>query len=293
MKPTSFAYHAPDTVDEAAKILGNDIEDTRLLAGGQSLVSMLNLRQISVGNLVDLNRIPGLDHVRVEAGSVVIGALARQYDVEHSEEVRAALPLLSTAISHVAHSQVRNRGTVVGSLCHANPAAEIPAVWLALGGKLTAQSTAGTRTIRPADFFVSAFTTTLRPNEVVTEVSFDRIDGATGWSFEEVTKRHGSFSLVGAVTIVTLDGGSVSDTRVVAFGVGPKPIRIPSAERLFIGANASAVDDALLDKAAAEVSAAVDPTDDIHATGEYRRHVAGVLVRRELRRALDDAKSRP
>ena len=292
MKPTPFAYHAPNTIDEAAKILGNDPEDFRLLAGGQSFVAMLNLRLVSVGNLVDLNRIPGLNHVRVEAGSVVIGALARQYDVEHSKEVRIALPVLSTAILHVAHSQIRNRGTVVGSLCHADPAAEIPAVWLALGGELTAQSTAGKRTIRPEDFFVSAFTTTLKPNEVVTEVRFDRTNGATGWSFEEVTKRHGDFALVGAVTQVTLDGGSVRDARVVCFGVGSKPMRIPAVEKRLIGTRTSAVDDALLDKAAAEVSATVDPTDDIHATGEYRRHVAGVLTRRGLRRALEGAQSR-
>jgi carbon-monoxide dehydrogenase medium subunit len=293
MKPSPFAYHAPNTTDEAAEILGNDPEDSRLLAGGQSLVPMLNLRLVSVGNLVDLNCIPGLNHVRVEAGSVVIGALARQSDVEHSKEIRNALPVLSTAISNVAHSQIRNRGTVVGSLCHADPAAEIPAVWLALGGALTAQSTAGKRNIRPEDFFVSAFTTTLKPNEVVTEVRFDRTNGATGWSFEEVTKRPGDFALVGAVTRVTLDGGgSVSDARVVAFGVGSKPMRIPGSEEQLIGARASAVDDKLLDKAAAEVSATVNPTDDIHATGEYRRHVAGVLTRRGLRRALEAAQSR-
>jgi carbon-monoxide dehydrogenase medium subunit len=292
MKSAPFVYHAPDTIDEAAKILGSVSGDYRVLAGGQSLVSMLNLRSVSVGNLVDLNRISGLDHVSVDADSVVIGALARQADVERSEAVRLALPVLPTAISHVAHSQIRNRGTVVGSLCHADPAGEIPAVWLALGGEVTAQSMAGTRTIRPEDFFVSAFTTALKPNEVVTEVKFNRAGGATGWSFEEVTKRHGSFALVGAVTLVTLDGGAVSDARVVAFSIGSKPIRIPAAEQRLVGKPASAVDDALLDQAAADVQAAVNPIADIHATSEYRRHVAGVLVRRGLRRALDGAQSR-
>jgi carbon-monoxide dehydrogenase medium subunit len=291
MKPTSFAYHAPTTIDEAAKILGNDPEGSRLLAGGQSLVPMLNLRLASVDNLVDLNRIPGLNHVRVESGSVVIGALARQCDVERSDEVRTALPVLSTALSHVAHSQIRNRGTIVGSLCHADPAAELPAVWLALGGELTAQSTDGTRTIRPEDFFDSVFSTTLAPNEVATEVRFDRTNGATGWSFEEVAKRHGDFALVGVVTQVTLDGGSVSDARVVAFGVGSTPKRMPAAEQRLIGTSASAVDDALLDQAVAEVAAAVDPADDIHATADYRRHVAGVLARRGLLRALEGAQS--
>lgn len=292
MKPASFVYHAPNTIDEAAKILGGDPEDSKLLAGGQSLVPMLNLRVVRVGNLVDINRIPGLNHVRVEPGSVVIGALARHYDVESSKEVRSALPLLSTALSHVAYSQIRNRGTIVGSICHADPAAELPAVWLALGGELTAQSTAGKRTIRPEDFFVSAYTTTLKSNELVTEIRFNRIKGATGWSFDEVNMRHGSFALVGAVTLVMLDGGSVSDARVVSFGAGSKPTRIPAVEKQLIGKRVSAVDDALLDKVAADVSAAVDPTDDVHATVEYRRHVAGVLTRRGLRRALERAQSR-
>lgn len=291
MKPAPFAYHAPNTIDEAAEILGSDPEGSKLLAGGQSLVPMLNLRLASFDNLVDLNRIPGLDHTRIEAGSVAIGALARQYDVEHSDEVRTALPVLSKALSHVAHSQIRNRGTVVGSLCHADPAAELPAVWLALGGELTAQSTAGTRTIRPEDFFDSVFSTTLKPNEVATEVRFDRTNGATGWSFEEVAKRHGDFALVGVVTRVTLDGGSVSDARVVAFGVGSTPMRIPAAEKRLIGTSASAVDDALFDQVVADVAAAVKPADDIHASADYRRHVAGVLTRRGLLRALEGAQS--
>jgi aerobic carbon-monoxide dehydrogenase medium subunit len=253
---------------------------------------MLNLRVVRFGNLVDINRIPGLNYVRVEPASVVVGALARHYDVESSKEVAGALPLLSTALSHVAHSQIRNRGTIVGSICHADPAAEMPAVWLAVGGDLTAQSTAGTRTIRSDDFFVSTYTTTLKPDELVTEVRFNRTNTNTGWSFDEVNMRHGNFALVGAVTLLTLDRGSVSDARVVSFGAGEKPIRIPAAEKQLIGVRASAVDDALLDKIGAEVSAAVDPSDDVHATIEYRRCVAGVLTQRGLRKALERAKSR-
>ena len=290
MKPAPFAYHVPNSIDEAIQILGNDPDGSRLLAGGQSLVPMLNLRLASFDHLVDINRIPGLDHVRVESESVVIGALARQYDVEHADEIRNALPVLSTALSHVAHPPISNRGTVVGSLCHADPAAELPAVWLASGGELTVQSPAGTRTITPEHFFESSFTTTLKPDEVATEVSFDLSTGATGWSFDEVARRHGDFALVGVVTQVTLDGGSVSDARVVVFGVGSTPVRIPAAEKRLIGA--SAVDDATLDQAVAEAAAALNPAGDIHATADYRRHVAGVLIRRGLLHALEDARSK-
>lgn len=292
MKPAPFDYYAPSTIDEVAEILAKDPDGSKLLAGGQSLVPMLNLRLASFDNLVDINRISGLNHIRVESESVVIGALARQYDVEHSDEIRSALPILSTALSHVAHAPISNRGTVVGSLCHADPAAELPAVWMALGGELTVQSSAGTRNIRPENFFESSFTTTLNPNEVATEVRFDRTTGATGWSFEEVTRRHGDFALVGIVTQVTLDGGSVDDARVVVFGVGSKPMRIAAAERRLVGTSASAVDEALLDQVAAE-TAALNPVDDIHATADYRRHAAGVLIRRGLVRALEDAQARP
>jgi CO/xanthine dehydrogenase FAD-binding subunit len=293
MKPNSFNYHVPNTIDQAVKLLASDPDNSRILAGGQSLVSMLNLRLVSVDNLIDINRIPKLNYVRVEAGgAVVIGALARHNDVADSKDVRESLPLLTTALSYVAHSQIRNRGTVAGSLCHADPAAEMPAVWLALDGELTAQSESGTRTIQADDFLISSFTTALEPGEVVTQVRFNGIAGATGWSFEEVAKRHGDFALAGIVTLVTLQNGAVSSARIVPFGVGPRPVRVTSAEELLIGVAASAVDDALLDRAASAVAAAVEPADDIHASEEYRRHVAGVLTRRGLRRAIDQAKQR-
>lgn len=293
MKPTSFTYHVPNTIDQAVKLLASDPENSRVLAGGQSLVSMLNLRLVSVDNLIDINRIPKLNYVRVDAGgAVVVGALARHNDVADSPDVRRAQPLLSTALSHVAHSQIRNRGTVAGSICHSDPAAEMPAVWLALDGDLTTQSESGTRTIRADDFLISSFTTALAPDEVVTEVRFNGTTGATGWSFEEVAKRHGDFALAGVVTLVTLKNGAVSDARIVPFGVGPRPVRITSAEQLLIGVEASAIDDALLQRAGEAVAVAVEPAEDIHASEEYRRHVAGVLTRRGLRRAINEAKQR-
>ena len=291
MKPAPFAYHAPTTIDEALAILGTDPDGSRLLAGGQSLVPMLNLRLASFDNVVDINHIPGLSHIRIENDNVVIGALARQYDVEHSEEVHRALPVLSTALSHVAHTAISNRGTVVGSLCHADPAAELPAVWLASGGDLTAQGASGTRTIRAEDFFYSNFTTALDPIEIAIEVKFALGTGATGWSFEEVARRHGDFALVGVVIKIALDGGSVSDARIVVFGVGSTPLRITASEQQVIGTNVSAIDEALLDQTAAAV-ASLKPSEDIHATAQYRRHVAGVLIRRGIKRAIEDAQRR-
>ena len=289
MKPAPFAYHAPHTIDEALALLGHDPDGSRLLAGGQSLVPMLNLRLANFDNLIDINHIAGLDHIRIESDSLVIGALARQYDVAHNEDVRKRLPVLSNALAHIAHSAIANRGTIVGSLCHADPAAELPAVLTAVGGELVVQSAAGTRTIRAEDFFNSSFTTTINPNEVAIEVRFDLARGSTGWSFDEVARRHGDFALVGVVIQVTLEKNAIGDVRIAVFGVAATPQRIVDAEKRLIGRT---LDDATLDQVVADVAAALSPPDDIHATAAYRRHVAGVLVRRGLLRALDDARTR-
>jgi aerobic carbon-monoxide dehydrogenase medium subunit len=289
MKAAPFKYHAPHTVDEATEILSSDPEGAKVLAGGQSLVPMLNLRLASVDNLVDLNRISGLDHISVDSGNVVIGALARQIDVERSAQVGGALPLLTTALSHVGHSQNRSRGTVVGSLCHADPASEMPAVLLALGGQVTARSATGNRTIQAEDFFESVYTTSLEATEVATEVKFNRINGASGWSFEEVARRHGDFAIVGVVTTVACDDGSVNDARVVVFGAASTPLRIPPAEQVLV--EAGTIDGGVIDRAAAAVSDGVSPANDIHGSADYRRYVAGVLARRGIGRALERARS--
>lgn len=289
MKPAPFAYHSPNTIDEALAILGNNPDGSRLLAGGQSLVPMLNLRLANFDNLIDINHIAGLDHVRIESDSLVIGALARQYDVAHNDDVRNRLPVLSSALAHIAHTAISNRGTIVGSLCHADPAAELPAVLTAVGGELVVQSAAGKRSIRAEDFFNSSFTTAINPNEVATEVRFDLPPGVTGWSFEEIVRRHGDFALVGVVIQMTLEQDSISDVRIAIFGVAATPQRISDAEKRLIG---QTLDDAALDQAIADVVAALNPPDDIHATANYRRHVAGVLVRRGLVHALEDAKPR-
>ena len=291
MKPPPFTYHACRTIDEAVGVLDADPDGAKVLAGGQSLVPMLNLRLAAPDNLVDLNGIPGLDYVRAESGGVAVGASTRQYTVERSDELHSVLPVVREALSHVGHSQIRNRGTVVGSICHADPAAEMPAVFLTVGGEITARSSAGTRKIRSEDFFESYLTTSLEPDEIATEVRFDAPTGRTGWYFEEVARRHGDFAILGVVALISLDGDSVSRARITIFGGGSTPLRMSATEQLITGASVGDIGGELLGRAADEASAAVRPTDDIHASAEYRRHVAGVLTKRAITRSLERAGS--
>jgi carbon-monoxide dehydrogenase medium subunit len=289
MKPLPFAYHAPTTIDEACEILGRDPDASKVLAGGQSLVPLLNLRLAQADHLIDLNRVDSLGDIRVEGDSVVIGAGATQAEVERSEEVRSRLPLLAAALGHVSHFQIRNRGTVVGSICHADPSAELPAVWLAVGGDLTARSATGTRTLNADEFFQSFLQTALDPAEIATDVRFNAPGGSTGWSFEEVARRHGDFALVGVVTHLSLDGGTIRNPRIVAFGASSVPVRLDAAEQLLTGKAVSDVDKSVLNQVATEVAGGVSPVDDVHATAEYRRQVAGVLAHRGVAKAIERA----
>lgn len=287
MKSAPFTYHAPNTIEEAVEILGRDPDESKILAGGQSLVPMLNLRLAIVDHLVDLNRIEGLNTVQVEPGRVVIGACARQSDVERSADVGAALPLLSTALGFVGHAANRNRGTVVGSLCHADPAAELPAVWLTVGGEMTVAGASGTRTLHPEDFFEGFLTTAVEPSEVATSVAFNSTNGTSAWSFQEIARRHGDFAIVGVSTLLSVEDGKIADPRIVVFAAGSTPMRMAAAEQVLAGIEVSALDNGVLDQVASEVSGALNPADDIHASGDYRRLVAGVLTRRGLRESLE------
>ncbi|MET8177680.1 xanthine dehydrogenase family protein subunit M [Streptomyces sp. NPDC005336] len=291
MKPPPFKYHACRTIDEAVGILDSDPDDSKVLAGGQSLVPVLNLRLAAPENLVDINSIEGLDHMRVQPDHVAIGAATRQFAVERSDQIHSVLPVVREALSHVGHSQIRNRGTIVGSICHADPAAEMPAVFLTVGGEITARSATGTRTIGSDDFFESYLTTLLEPNEIVTEVKFDVPSGRTGWYFEEVARRHGDFAILGVVALISLEADTVSRARITIFGGAPTPLRMTAVEQLITGVKASEIGGDLLERAADEASAAVRPTDDIHGSADYRRHVAGLLTKRAITRSLDRAGS--
>jgi aerobic carbon-monoxide dehydrogenase medium subunit len=288
MKPPVFTHHACRTVDEAVQLL-DSAEDAKVISGGQSLVPMMNLRLANPTDLVDLNTIAGLDSIDTGPAGVTVGATARQHTVEKSAAVASVAPLIAAALGHVGHPQIRNRGTVVGSLCHADPAAEMPAVFATLGGSITAQGPRGTRTIDASDFFDSYLTTALEPNEIATSVTFTTPNGGTGWSFEEVARRHGDFAIIGVVTLLTLSGDVISDARVTVFGGGTTPQRIDAAEQLLVGTLADAVDDQLLTAGSGAVSGALNPGSDIHGSAEYRRHVAGVLFSRGIRTALERA----
>lgn len=284
MKPASFQYHDPSTVDEAVALLREHGAEAKLLAGGQSLVPLLNMRLARPAVIVDLNRVPGLDYVREEDGWLAIGAMTRQRAVERSELVASRQPLLHAATRFIAHPQIRNRGTVGGSLAHADPAAEYPAVALALGAELRVAGPEGERTIAARDLFVTYLTTALEPEEIVTEVRVPALAARTGWSFQEVARRHGDFALAGVACTLTLAANGACDAaRIALFGVAPTPVRAAAAEGLVAGERPDA---ALFARAGAAAGDALDePLADIHASAEYRRHLARVLTRRALAEA--------
>ena len=283
MKPAKFDYFAPATLDEALELLAQHGPDAKLLAGGQSLMPMMNLRLVRPAVVVDINRIQGLSGVSAANGTVTIGALTRQRDLERSGAIRDAFPMMTAAISHIGHFQIRNRGTIGGSLAHADPAAELPAICTALDGKLTLADSGGTQTIAAADFAVGPLITSLAPEQMLTEIRLPTLGDGWRWGFREVSRREGDFALVGSVALLKTDGDGVcQEARITMFAVGDGPARIPAAEQALAG---RVVDAAARREAAALVSEAVTPGSDIHASAEYRKEVSAVMARR----ALEDA----
>ena len=285
MKPAKFDYYAPTTRDEVLQLLGQHGYDAKVLAGGQSLMPMMNLRLARPAVVVDINRVDGLSGISSDNGGMTIGAMTRQRQIERSAEVAGGFPVISAAIPHIAHFQIRNRGTIGGSLAHSDPAAEIPALCVALDAEITVSSSGGERTIAASDLAIGPLTTSLEPEELLTQVRLPSLggDGEWRWGFREVCRRDGDFALVGAIALLRLDGGNVcQEARIAMFGVGDGPIRASEAEASLVG---RAVDDAARREAAALVSAAVDPGSDIHASAEYRKEVSAVMARR----ALEDA----
>ena len=290
MKPPAFDYAAPKTVDEAVALLTSHEGDAKILAGGQSLMPLLNMRLARPGLLVDIARVDGLDTIREVDGSLMIGAMTRQRAVEHSELVRSRFPLLHTAILNIAHPQNRNQGTVGGSLAHADPAAELPAIALVLDAEFRAVGPAGERRIKAADFFVTYLTTALEPTEVLTEVRFPALPPRSGWSFIELARRHGDFALTGVVARLATDGaGRCSTAQIVLFGVANTPIRAHTAEQLLIGETCGVP---LFERAGQLASQAIEePLSDVHASADYRRDLARVLTRRALTEAASRARA--
>jgi carbon-monoxide dehydrogenase medium subunit len=271
-------------VDEAVELLGRYGGDAKVLAGGQSLMPMLNFRLARPAALVDTNRLAQLDDVRVENGVLEVGALTRQRRLERDPGATAA-PLLAEALRLVGHPAIRNRGTVAGSIAHADPAAELPAALLCLDGRVVATSRRGPRLIPGAEFFRGPLTTALEPDELVTAVQFRLPPAGAGHACLEVARRHGDFALVGAMAIVALDrDGGIGAVRLAIFGAGPIPCRFSKAEELLSGAP---VDRARIAEFARLVAESVEPMSDLHASAAYRRRVAGVLTERAVTRALE------
>jgi CO/xanthine dehydrogenase FAD-binding subunit len=289
MKPAPFEYSAPTSVAEAIELLtaGGDDDEIKLLAGGQSLMPLLNMRLSRPTRLVDLAKVEGLDFIRETDGGLVIGAMTTKRSVEDCEAIKRDHPLFWESTIAIGHPQIRNRGTVGGSMAQADPAAEYPAVALALDMEMVAQGTGGERVIPAADFFITYLTTDLGPDEILTEVRVPRLPAGTGWSFQELARRHGDFAMVGAVVRLRIADGRCADSRIVLFGVADRAVRMAGAEAQLDGSEPTAE---LLEQVGAKVAEEIeDPVSDVHASGDYRRHLANVLTRRGIEEAVGRA----
>ncbi|MCW0214310.1 MAG: xanthine dehydrogenase family protein subunit M [Pseudonocardia sp.] len=288
MKPPPFEYAAPTSVAEALELLAVHAQgEARVLAGGQSLVPLMNFRLAQPGHLVDLRRIEELTRIRAEGDTLVLGAMVRQSHAEHAPEVALLAPLLAEALGYVAHPPIRNSGTVGGSLAHADPAAELPAVALALGAELVVAGPQGTRTVPAADFFVGAFSTALEPGEILTEVRIPRRGG--GHAFVEFTRTHGTFAIVGVASVIEVDGGGVTRASIALSGVDAVPVRAAAAERTLTG---TVPDDATVRAAVDATVAELSPSADVHGSTETRIDIARATLRRGIELALTRAQDR-
>lgn len=285
MKPARFDYVRAETIAHAAEILARAGGDGKVLAGGQSLMPMINFRLVKPSVLVDINHIAGLDEIALADGRLTLGALVRHRMTAEDPLVERHAPVLHHAMKHVAHLTVRNRGTFCGSVCHADPAAEMPMMALLLDGLIHIASARGRRTVPARDFFVGSLVTALEPDEMVTAIAVDALPPGAGWGFEEFARRHGDYALASVAVVLERQGGVARNVRVATMGVGEMPARMDSVEGALEG---SALDDRAIDGAVALLRAAVSPNSDLNASADYRRHLVGALARR----ALADAWSR-
>ncbi|HEV2254603.1 MAG TPA: xanthine dehydrogenase family protein subunit M [Streptosporangiaceae bacterium] len=289
MKLPPFEYEAPTTVAEAVDLLAEHGDEASVLAGGQSLIPLLALRLARPAVLIDINGVGGLSEVSATDGWVAIGAMTREYVAEESKTVADTVPLLAAALPLIGHEAIRSRGTIGGSLAHADPAAELPAVARALDAEFVVRGRSGTRVITAARWFEGYLTTSRGPDELLTEVRFPAARPGTGTSFLEVARRHGDFAIAGLATSLVLSGGLISEARLALAGVSDVPARAAAAEDLLTGERPS---DELFEEAARGAVADLDPPADLHGSSEYRKAVAGALVRRGLRAAADNARER-
>jgi len=285
MKPAKFEYHAPETLDEALILAAQHGDDARVIAGGQSLVPMMNIRLARPDHVIDINNIEGLSYIRSSNGSVEIGALTRHHQIEQSSELTQLCPPLPAAARNIGHYALRQRGTVGGSLALADPAAEFPLMAMLLDAEIVARSAAGERGILARDFFISVFTTSLEPGEIVTGVRFPALGQGDGWGFRWLARRSGDYAIVNAATTLTLDGaGNIDRIAMALGGVGATPVRLTRLEQEVRG-KAATGDWAR--EIAAQAAAQTEPESDKHASAEYRRELIEVLLAAALENALD------
>ena len=286
MKLPPFDYEAPETVAEAVDLLAENLDEASVLAGGQSLIPLLALRLARPALLIDINGIDELSGVSAADGWVTIGAVTREHVAEESKVVAEAAPLLAAALPLIGHEAIRSRGTIGGSLAHADPAAELPAVARALDAEFVVRGPSGERVIPAAEWFEGYLTTSRRPAELLVEVRFPAARPGTGSSFHEVARRHGDFAMVGLATSLVLSGGVISEARLAFAGVSDVPVRAAAAEELLVGQSPSAE---LFDEAARRATEDLDPPGDLHGSPDYRKTVAAAVARRGLRAAADNA----
>jgi carbon-monoxide dehydrogenase medium subunit len=286
VKPAPFDYYAPESVAECLAVLAEHGDEAKILAGGQSLVPMLALRLARPEVLVDVNRIPELSTIRRENGSLVVGATTRHATLEKDPQIAGASPLLARVAPHIGHFQIRNRGTLGGSLAHADPAAELPAVARVLDAEIEVAGPNGTRRIAAAHFFETVFTTSLEADELVTAVHFPVWGDGSGFAVEEMARRHGDFAIVGALAAVQVSDGRLARVAIGLTGMGSVPERAEAVERALTGAAVAHLD---LTDAGVQAVAGLEPSADVHAGPEYRKRVGAALVTRALTNAIEEA----
>jgi carbon-monoxide dehydrogenase medium subunit len=286
MYPAQFDYVAPTSLDEAIKLLAEAGGDAKILAGGHSLLPAMKLRLAQPAKIIDLRKVPGLNEIKVDANGTTIGSMVTHADVARSPEIQRALPALAEAAAHVGDIQIRNRGTLGGSLAHADPAGDPPAPFLALNGSIVAKGPNGERTIPGTEFFIDILTTALAEDEIVTGVTFPTLAPGTGTAYAKFEHPASHYAMAGVAAAVKLDGsGNVESVKIGVTGVGPKAYRATAVEEALVGKGADAIA-----AAAAHAADGIDCNDDIHASAEYRAHLAVVFTRRALQAAFERAK---
>lgn len=284
MKPPPFDYYAADCIEAAVQALADTVGAGKIIAGGQSLMPMLNFRLLRPSILIDINRIPDLSYVRDDGDEIRIGPLTRHRILETSDVIAKQFPVLHEAMGYVAHLAIRNRGTIGGSLSHADPAAELPMMSLLLDARLEVQSPSGRRTIEARDFFLGALTTALEDGDMLVEVRLPKLPEGAGWAFKEVARRSGDFALASVAVIMKSDGDTISELRIGMMGVGETPMRATAAENILMGQRYS---EAAMVATVDAIRAAVEPNTDLHASSDYRRHLVGILAQQALAKAWD------